>query len=103
MARAKSTNVLVRFPPETHEAVKAAAARLRLSFNTYVVLVTGGDASRTLAEPEHPVGVVAGDAGAVAIEHVAEQRRAVLGQTQHEPVRRGRSSKKDAYLRERKT
>jgi hypothetical protein len=49
---AKTTNIVVRFPPETHQEVKAAAARLGLSFNTYVVLVTGGDASRTLAEPE---------------------------------------------------
>jgi predicted HicB family RNase H-like nuclease len=44
MARAQTTNILVRFPPATHEAAKAAATRLGLSLNRYIVLVVDADA-----------------------------------------------------------
>jgi predicted HicB family RNase H-like nuclease len=43
MARATTTNVIVRFPPATHEAAKAKAARLGLSLNRYIVLVVDAE------------------------------------------------------------
>lgn len=40
MARAETRNIVVRYPIEQHEAVKAAAARAGLSLNSFIVSAT---------------------------------------------------------------